>query len=245
MLERVAHARAVATAKGRRIGRPSVVDADKLAYAVHLRDAGHTLAEIVAETGITRTTLYRHLPARPAPLLTAAAPAGDVDQAAPGAAGREGASLVGRAARDLLEAVDWPDTYRPSCPVCAQPVTGLQERYVRRAGVREPVVVALACPCGCDVDEHVSALQAAAPADDDHGRATCSLSGALHLPAQGRDDRGGRHRQRRRQPARQGRARGRGRTGRRRQAAARVPGGASSTWRRPTATRCPTSRRRC
>jgi len=32
-LERAAHARAVATAKGRRIGRPTVVDPDKLAYA--------------------------------------------------------------------------------------------------------------------------------------------------------------------------------------------------------------------
>jgi len=32
-LERAAHARAVATAKGRRIGRPSVVDPHKLAYA--------------------------------------------------------------------------------------------------------------------------------------------------------------------------------------------------------------------
>ena len=38
-LERAAHARAVATAKGRRIGRPSVVDPHKLAYAQHLREA--------------------------------------------------------------------------------------------------------------------------------------------------------------------------------------------------------------
>ena len=71
-LERAAHARAVATAKGRRIGRPSVVDADKLAYAVHLRETGHTMAEIVAKTGITRTTLYRHLPPRPAESVTVA-----------------------------------------------------------------------------------------------------------------------------------------------------------------------------
>ena len=69
-LERAAHARAVATAKGRRIGRPSVVDADKLAYAVHLRETGHTMAQIVAKTGITRTTLYRHLPPRPAESVT-------------------------------------------------------------------------------------------------------------------------------------------------------------------------------
>ncbi|WJZ68353.1 recombinase family protein [Kocuria rosea] len=63
--ERAAHARSVVTAKGRRIGRPSVVYPDKLAYAAHLRESGHTLAEIVAKTGITRTSLYRHLPPGP------------------------------------------------------------------------------------------------------------------------------------------------------------------------------------
>ncbi len=71
-LERAAHARAVATAKGRRIGRPPVVDADKLAYAAHLRDGGHSIAEIVAKSGIPRTSLYRHLPPRPAEQLTEA-----------------------------------------------------------------------------------------------------------------------------------------------------------------------------
>ncbi|WP_314036999.1 recombinase family protein [Dietzia sp. CH92] len=70
-LERAAHARAVATAKGRRVGRPSVVDPDKLAYAEHLRDNGHTIAEIITKTGITRTTLYRHLPPRPEEPVTA------------------------------------------------------------------------------------------------------------------------------------------------------------------------------
>ncbi len=57
-VERAAHARAVATAKGRRVGRPSVVDPDKLAWAAHLRDTGASIAEIVTKTGITRTTLY-------------------------------------------------------------------------------------------------------------------------------------------------------------------------------------------
>lgn len=70
-LERAAHARAVATAKGRRVGRPSVVDPDKLSYAEHLRDAGYTMAEIVAKTEITRTSLYRHLPPRPPEPVTA------------------------------------------------------------------------------------------------------------------------------------------------------------------------------
>ena len=64
-LERAAHARAVATAKGRRVGRPVVVDPAKLAWAAHLRETGNTIAEIVAKTGIPRTSLYRHLPPRP------------------------------------------------------------------------------------------------------------------------------------------------------------------------------------
>jgi DNA invertase Pin-like site-specific DNA recombinase len=71
-MERAAHARAVATAKGRRIGRPVLVDPAKLDYAAHLRDSGHTIAEIVTQTGIPRTSLYRHLPPRPAPTVTAA-----------------------------------------------------------------------------------------------------------------------------------------------------------------------------
>lgn len=71
-VERAAHARSVATAKGRRVGRPSVVDADKIAYAAHLREAGHSIADIVAKTGIARTSLYRHLPPRAAGQLTAA-----------------------------------------------------------------------------------------------------------------------------------------------------------------------------
>ena len=70
-LERAAHARAVAAAKGRRIGRPVKVDEAKLEWAQHLRDSGHTIAQIVKKTGIPRTSLYRHLPPRPAPAVTA------------------------------------------------------------------------------------------------------------------------------------------------------------------------------
>ena len=70
-LERAAHARAVATAKGRRVGRPVLVDAAKLEWAAHLRDQGDTIAEIVNKTGIARTSLYRHLPPRPAPAVRA------------------------------------------------------------------------------------------------------------------------------------------------------------------------------
>ncbi len=41
--ERAAHARAVAAAHGRQVGRPSLLDPAVLAYAVHLRDAGHSV----------------------------------------------------------------------------------------------------------------------------------------------------------------------------------------------------------
>ncbi|KEI21843.1 resolvase [Corynebacterium glutamicum ATCC 14067] len=64
-IERAAHARAVATAKGKQVGRPSVVDPAKLRYAEHLRNEGYSMREIVEETGIARTSLYRHLPPRP------------------------------------------------------------------------------------------------------------------------------------------------------------------------------------
>jgi len=71
-VERAAHARAVATAKGRRVGRPSVVDPAKVDFAAHLRDTGHTISEIVAKTGIARSSLYRYLPPREPESLTAA-----------------------------------------------------------------------------------------------------------------------------------------------------------------------------
>ena len=71
-LERAAHARAVATSKGRRIGRPSVVDAKSLEFAIYMRDQGHTISQIVDKTGITRSSLYRHLPPRPVEAITAA-----------------------------------------------------------------------------------------------------------------------------------------------------------------------------
>ena len=62
--ERASHARAVAAAHGRRRGRPSVIDADKVEHAALLRDKGFSMKEIIAKTGLKRTTLYRHLPPR-------------------------------------------------------------------------------------------------------------------------------------------------------------------------------------
>lgn len=64
-VERASHVRSVDTAKGRRVGRPSVVTDAQLAYATQLRDGGATIAEIVTKTGLNRSTVYRHLPPRP------------------------------------------------------------------------------------------------------------------------------------------------------------------------------------
>ncbi|MCY7289959.1 MAG: hypothetical protein LH624_17375 [Cryobacterium sp.] len=76
-IERAAHARAVAVSKGREIGRPSVVGPTKLAYAAHWRDTGLTMTEIVAEFGITRSSLNRYVPPRPVDQLTAGLDKGD------------------------------------------------------------------------------------------------------------------------------------------------------------------------
>jgi len=174
MLERVAHARAVATAHGRRVGRPSKVDAGKLDYARRLRDDnGLTVPEIVERTGLTRSTLYRHLPPRPATALTAAVPAGEHGGRADVTKSVEPAELVARCEsaeravwadaddRGILQSVRWPTGYRPPCPVCTRPTSGLREKNARVG--REIVVVALAQPCGCGVDDHAAALQTGAP----------------------------------------------------------------------------------
>lgn len=155
-LERAAGARAAATAKERRIGRPTVVDPDKLAYAAHLRDSGATIAEIVTKTGITRTSLYRHLPPRPAEPVTAAgtsAPPARPDVEPEPARQR-------RRPRGNLESITWPPGYAPDCPTCWQPTNGLRET---RAKAHGQIIIAVAEPCGHPVDEHAAALQAAAP----------------------------------------------------------------------------------
>ncbi len=54
-----------------------------LAYAAHLRDAGHSMAQIVAKTGMTRSSLYRYLPPRRPVAVTAAQQAEGVTVAVP------------------------------------------------------------------------------------------------------------------------------------------------------------------
>jgi len=92
--ERAAHARAVAAAHGRQVGRPSLLDPAVLAYAVHLRDAGHSMAQIVAKTGMTRSSLYRYLPPRQPVAVTTAQRVEGVTGAPPGTA-TAGAAVVG------------------------------------------------------------------------------------------------------------------------------------------------------
>ena len=91
--ERAAHARAVAAAHGRQLGRPSLLDPAVLAYAVQLRDAGHTMAQIVAKTGMTRSSLYRYLPPRQPVAVTAAQQAEELSVVAPVVTA--GAAVVG------------------------------------------------------------------------------------------------------------------------------------------------------
>ncbi len=85
--ERAAHARAVAAAHGRQVGRPSLLDPAVLAYAAQLRDAGDSMAQIVAKTGMTRSSLYRYLPPRQPVAVTAAQRAEGVTVEPAGTAG--------------------------------------------------------------------------------------------------------------------------------------------------------------
>src|SRR5947209_428428 len=59
--ERAAHARAVAEANNRHIGRPVAHPADKIEYARLLKDQGSSLGVIAAKTGIPKTSLHRYL----------------------------------------------------------------------------------------------------------------------------------------------------------------------------------------
>ncbi|HET9655747.1 MAG TPA: recombinase family protein [Kineosporiaceae bacterium] len=59
--ERAAHARAVAEAAGRQVGRPVAHPADKIDYARLLKAKGESLGKIAAKTGIPKTSLHRYL----------------------------------------------------------------------------------------------------------------------------------------------------------------------------------------
>ncbi|WP_433464078.1 recombinase family protein [Spirillospora sp. CA-128828] len=59
--ERAAHARTVAEAAGRQIGRPIDHPEDKIEYARLLKAQGDSLGVIAAKTGIPKTSLHRYL----------------------------------------------------------------------------------------------------------------------------------------------------------------------------------------
>lgn len=59
--ERAAHARSVAEATGRRIGRPVAHADDKIEFARLLHREGSSLGQIAAKTGIPKTSLHRYL----------------------------------------------------------------------------------------------------------------------------------------------------------------------------------------
>ncbi|QRP49062.1 recombinase family protein [Amycolatopsis sp. FDAARGOS 1241] len=59
--ERAAHARAVAEAAGRQVGRPLAHPADKIEYARLLKEQGGSFGQIAAKTGIPKTSLHRYL----------------------------------------------------------------------------------------------------------------------------------------------------------------------------------------
>ncbi len=69
--------------------------------------------------------------------------------------------MVRLAQNELLEAVDRARRLRLAVPD-GRPTSGLREQWARRTGVREPVIVARAGPCGCAVDGHTAARQAGA-----------------------------------------------------------------------------------
>ena len=64
--ERAAHARAVAEADNRHVGRPIAHPAGKIEYARLLRDQGSSLGMIAAKTGIPKPSLHRYLTRQPA-----------------------------------------------------------------------------------------------------------------------------------------------------------------------------------
>jgi DNA invertase Pin-like site-specific DNA recombinase len=72
--ERAAHARAVAEAAGRQVGRPIAHAAEKIEYARLLKDQGLSLGTIAVKTGIPKTSLHRYLATSPTDTATQGPP---------------------------------------------------------------------------------------------------------------------------------------------------------------------------
>jgi hypothetical protein len=172
-----------ARARGRAGGRPTVMTPERLTAALAMRAQGMTLMQIAATLGVGRSSLVRALaqsqngegaPGKAstglmqAPLESSEAttqPPTSSPITASNQPGQPEIQLLGRTARRgavELEAFAWPAGCSPACPSCMHPTTGVQEQYARVAGLREPVIVALADPCGCVVDDRVTQLLAGA-----------------------------------------------------------------------------------
>jgi len=65
--ERAAHARSVALANGRRVGRPLAHTDAAIEYARLLKGQGHSFSQITAKTGIPRGSLHRYFADAPIP----------------------------------------------------------------------------------------------------------------------------------------------------------------------------------
>jgi len=172
--ERTRAGLAAARARGRAGGRPTVMTGERLTAAQAMRSQGMTLIQIAATLGVGRSSLVRALAQAPddpaskpnmGPEQTVIQMPEEAVQPPPAAAPVPEVRLLGRSTHrgTELEELVWPAGYFPACPSCALPTTGVEEQYARVSGQREPVIVALAQPCGCLVDEHVTALLAAAP----------------------------------------------------------------------------------
>jgi DNA invertase Pin-like site-specific DNA recombinase len=61
--ERAAHARAVAEAAGRNVGRPLAHPPERIEYARLLKAQGDSLSQISAKTGISTASVRRYLAA--------------------------------------------------------------------------------------------------------------------------------------------------------------------------------------
>jgi len=96
-MDRAAHARAVATAKGRRVGRPVLVDPAKLEYAAHLRDSGTRPPRSSARPASLAPACTATC--RPAPRPRSTAGGGAADETASASSERRGRSGVGGAQR--------------------------------------------------------------------------------------------------------------------------------------------------
>jgi hypothetical protein len=101
--ERAAHARSVAGARNRHVGRPIAHPADTIEYARRLRGQGESYGEISAKTNIPKASLHRYL-----------APPPRQDSARPAARGASGARYQSRPGRRAVVIASLADLRGPA-----------------------------------------------------------------------------------------------------------------------------------